>query len=796
VSAQSVTSSFVAEEERTALEARGRGNIKDCLIFALDSTTYRALPEWLREINVVQSITSPKACARKIQARLAEIDAQSASAVDLYLGRDDDEKSLRSALANPPKLTPVFLHAVGHPGIGRKTFVRNVLSKVYPRLFEVFVDITVGPFDAADEVYRKLYQVNYTSGLDQTIRDFMEFKTKDEDDKIEEISVIINGMSESGEFLLLSDDGGIFTDEGDYQPVFQRLLQRLSSSGQPLLACIQTRMMPLSRRQKYPKSYHTFLRPLADETVRELLSLGMKERGIDFEQDDVRQMAELLDGHPYNVKFALIYAAEYGVSSVLRDPSELIEWKRQRAEDFLAKLIFTDQQADIMAALSEYRYIAAEMMFAVIDADSSKVARDLRRLEEFCCIERRQGFYHISAPVREAVRRDERFERSDTWKQRIGVAICEALRDYEGDDFVSVEIIESGTVAAAKGAKAPAFLTNLILPSHLLRIARDAYDKRQWKVCAEFCKRAWESRKFLPRDAQVELLRLYGLSAARLDDRQTYETALSELRNINTRVAQRVRFFLTGFFHRLKGEMDEAEDHFIRAHKLAPENASVNRELASLYCKQRRYVDAESHARAAYEKSPTNPFLIDIYAEALLGKTYLGLPVDQRALDVVLRDLRKYGDAPGSSFFLIRDAQQKFRSKDYQGALQALDKAIERTPALSTPYFIRADVRLAMGDIPGAERDLADINKLLTQVGGFSREDEAQAHDLEIRILIAKSQFDLAKNKIERSAFLARRVANRLLETLARAIGFDPRAASPAMQKWAKAFDINSTRRK
>jgi hypothetical protein len=53
LSANSIGSPFVAEEERSALEARGRGLLKKVLIFAIDSTSYRALPEWLREINGV-----------------------------------------------------------------------------------------------------------------------------------------------------------------------------------------------------------------------------------------------------------------------------------------------------------------------------------------------------------------------------------------------------------------------------------------------------------------------------------------------------------------------------------------------------------------------------------------------------------------------------------------------------------------------------------------------------------------------------------------------------------------------
>jgi hypothetical protein len=76
LSSNSVNSSFVDEELRTALEGRAKGLIKQILIFSIDLTSYKALPEWLREINVVQHMSNPKACGRKIQAALIALETE------------------------------------------------------------------------------------------------------------------------------------------------------------------------------------------------------------------------------------------------------------------------------------------------------------------------------------------------------------------------------------------------------------------------------------------------------------------------------------------------------------------------------------------------------------------------------------------------------------------------------------------------------------------------------------------------------------------------------------------------
>jgi hypothetical protein len=155
LSANSINSSFVKEEIRSTLEARAKGQIKQVLIFAIDNTSYRSLPAWLREINVVQHMGNEKACARKIQATLISLETEDAGRAETYLGREDDEKDLRRALAAAPGIAPVALHIVGHFGIGRKTFLRQTLGKLYPRDYQVFAEVPLQAFEGPEELYLK-----------------------------------------------------------------------------------------------------------------------------------------------------------------------------------------------------------------------------------------------------------------------------------------------------------------------------------------------------------------------------------------------------------------------------------------------------------------------------------------------------------------------------------------------------------------------------------------------------------------------------------------------------------------
>lgn len=790
LSQNSVNSSFVKEEIRSTLEARAKGTIKQVLIFSIDGTSYRALPAWLREINVVQHLGSQKACARKIQATLISLATEGAVRTETYLGREEEEKDLRKALAAAPGIAPIALHIVGHFGIGRKTFLRQSLQKLYPRDFQVFVEIPLQAFEGAEEFYRRLYDLHFVSSIEKKTSDFAAFASLTLEDQVDGLADIVTAMSQNGEYIIIDDQNGAYTDEGHYHPYLEKLVEHLRGSAKPVLGFVQSRMMPFAEREKQTASYHRFLRALADESIKELLSFSLKDAGVDFTQAQLDDLAEFLDGHPFNVRFATKAISSYGLASFLADPRDLVEWKVRRAEDFLRLLTLSSLECELVAAMSEYRFLPLEMFKAVTgDKELSDIAQALRNLEECCLVERRGDYYQVAAPVRDALRRDKRFDRDDRWKQRLAATIAQTLQGYKNDDHVPVSLLESGALAAIRGAKVPNFVTALILPSHLLIVARSFYDKKQYKECVDFCKRAHDLHSRLTVDARVEVLRLWGLSLARTSDTAGLETVIDKLRTIETRTAKRNALFLEGFGFRLKKDFDNAEDKFIACWKLGRDNQSVNRELASLLSKQRRYSEAEGYARSAYRIAPTNPFIIDVLAEIMLGQSASGLRVDGAELSRLLEELRIYGDAPGSSFFLIRQAQELVRDGKTALALRALAKAIERTPNLLSPYFIRADLYISLNDIAGVERDLQEIDDLLQKSGATSEGDEMKLAELQAKVLIEKRQFRQAQTKIDNSVFLTKQMKRRLLTQLARIINISGEgSADRQMVSWAKSY--------
>lgn len=786
LSKNSISSSFVKEEYRQALESLGKGGLSSVLIFAIDDTSYSALPDWMREFNVVTRQSSPQACARRIQARLLEVDAAKGNSDTIYLGRDSDEAAVRKALTVPPAQIPLAVHIVGHHGIGRRTFVEKTFKKVLPRVFTSILPITIQKYDGEEELFRSLYAARTNSTKRETIESFDSFSSSSQDVKIAKISALIRDMNADGEFLMIIDDGGVYDEEGEYQPVFSDILAKNTDSKRPLLSVVQSRMMPAAKRMHHPRSFHHSLKHLDDDAVREILSFLFQEIEIDYTADDLTKLVEMLDGHPYNIRFCVEFALTYGIKSLLADPKYLMEWKRRRAGDFLDKMDFNEVEGDILALLTEYRHVSDEMVPTLVEREDVDTIESLRRLQDFCCIELREGYFFISPPIRDAVTKDARFERSLTWKKAVGSKICDIVSQYEDDDHLPLSIIESATIAAAQGTSAPAFISSLIMPSHVLRIGRDHYDRRRWGRAIEFAERAFDGRDRLPLDAQIEALRIIALAASRIDRSDLYSSSLDRLAQYTTNYSRRVSYFVQGFHARNNNDLDTAESMYKRAWNLARKNESINRELANIYCKQKRYNEAEPYARAAYSTSPTSPYILDILAETLLGKEKQGLTVDQRELDRVLSALQRYGDAPGSSFYVVRLAQQLIKAGDSNGAIDAATRAVDRTPELLTPYFIRADAYLAARKPGEAAKDLNLIKGLLSEAGGAYEGDLVRAVELEVHILLDQDNPGGAKAVIDQERQLPKHVRNRLLNEIAKAVSFSPGSVDSSLRSWAK----------
>lgn len=792
LSENSTGSSFVDEEIRHSLDLRAQGKLKKILIFPLDDTSYKALPEWMQSINNVIRLSSYHSIYRKIESELFELEMINSQSSMIVIPREEEEQELRKALSKPPGDAPIALHIVGHTGIGRRTLLREALKKTFPRQIQTFIQIPLGKFEGPNEFYRRLYELFVVSSIDRQISDFEKFRNSSEEEQVELLCDLFIEVGKGEEFIIVDDQGGVYTDSGNYQTYLVSLVDKLRGASRPFVGFIQTRMMPLRYREENIGSFHQHLTSMSDTQISQLTSFSLKDSKVDYSAKQLSDICLLLDGNPINVKLAMKAIGSYGLASFIADPSILIEWKRRRAEDFLSKIEFCNTEIDILSVLFDYRYVGLEIIIDILTDEIGEITTSLRRLEEYCCIERSGSLYTIPSALRDAIGRDRRFQKKDSWRKAAASKIVDVVSKYNGDDRAPVSLLETAAIASIIADKPKLLISRYILPSYYVTLALRAYQDDRQKAAIDFSNLAWDGKNNLTTDAKIEVLRIRGLASARLGDEDGLNFALKELGTFpRDKVACRHKFFLEGFSLRLRRRLDDAEKKFLAAHKLAPRNLSINRELANIYRLRREFVEGESYARAAFGVAPTNPFILDILLECLLGKSQENIAVDHSEINRLLQDLAKYGDVPGSSFYQTRVAHDLFQRNMLPDALRAATKAIERTADFLPCRYLRAEIYLAMSNAQDARKDLNSINSILERRGGFSEIDEGKAVDLEIRILVEEFDFRSAIERLKNSQFLPFKSTVRLSKKIARAIKEYPSSADNTSKKWASEFELS-----
>jgi TIR domain len=247
LSKDSTSSPYVKEEQRAALESLGQGTLRRVLVIAIDDTSYKSLPLWLREINVLQKISNPRLAVSRIQATLVSIETESSSTDNVFVNREDELQKLRKSLSAPPGEAPVALHVSGYHGIGRRTLMRQCLKLLFPRI-DTPIEISMASFEGAEELYRQLFELHRVSSLAEKISEITHFAGLDELEKAEHLASMLFEMAAKNDFIIINDEGGVLSDDGDYQPYFGKMVERLSMLSRPILGIVQTRRMKLSKQ--------------------------------------------------------------------------------------------------------------------------------------------------------------------------------------------------------------------------------------------------------------------------------------------------------------------------------------------------------------------------------------------------------------------------------------------------------------------------------------------------------------------------------------------------------------------
>lgn len=450
------------------------------------------------------------------------------------------------------------------------------------------------------------------------------------------------------------------------------------------------------------------------------------------------------------------------------------------------------RQEICLALFSEYGCLGADdLVFAFEDSQDETLMGAIGYLQDVGLIERYGRYFQLPTYLMDAVSRRKQSDDTLAALKTIRRRFIERLALFGGDDVIPISTIESGIVAALRANQdlPQLWLRQSLLPSQLLKVAREFYDAGEYARAEELCGRALERRGGLTREAHIEALRIRGLASVRRNKPDTFSECLQDLEKYPELVAKRIANFLQGFKKRWEGRPDAAEQFFRRAHEFGgDQNFHVLRELAQVLIYQGRYGEAEKFARDALKVGGgnSNPYVLDNLLEILIEtrKTDAQRLSEDPEIRSLFDRLEVSAKAARRSFFESRQSHYYLALRNFPLALEWADKAITATPAFVPVYVNRADIKFALHDHQGVRRDIEKIDGLLKGKSGGDKRHWHQLEKLKIRLLIEQRSYAAARLALQSTAGMPARLRAALERDLAHEVLADS-TTEPELRKWA-----------
>ncbi len=772
LSKNSLGSPYVINEIDYAIEKYFSGRILSVLIFALDNSTHEDLPDKLKEYKIFRT-TKPAQIVRIIRSRIIDIEIKIGSVTDIFIGREKELSELQKALSLPLEEMKKAISIAGWDGLGRRTLANRAIKMIFPYLKRNQPLFTLGDNDSIEDFHRKLFDV--INGEIKNSKDWIdsvkEFQAANENRRIEILLSLIKEASSAKEIIFVVGDMGLIKENGDYQDYINKIINALPKTPRPSMILIHRRRIPIRYQTNYSDVFFTAIKSFSVEETAQLLSAHFKQNEIDFNREDLNDLLRFVGGHPENIKIAVQYAKQYGLDQLRREKSDFVDILVFRASEILKRIEVSSLASAVCIALLDYHYLQIEDFVTCIDASDKEILEQLRYLEDNSILERIGIYYRVSPYLVNSIVRSDFHEKYTKERKKIGDRLFNTIIDVSEFDNVSLSLINASTLVAIRNNSAEhvSFIAHLLLPSHLLTIAREQYDSQNYSEACTLCREALKNKDRLTIDAQIEAYRLTAMGYLRQSKRQEFESTIENLRKYRGRFAKRNYYFLIGFQAKLDGKIDTAESNYRQAYNIDKKNFHVLRELASILCLQGRYSEAKIYAKFAYEIAPANPFIIDIYCEVLLRMSPPDKIKSNNIILQLLNELKTLGTDRGRSFYDEKMALLHQISGETQLAWEYATKALRRAPNHYGPRL----TRIELSKILGKSKEIREDIEILDQINRDSKDKAIRfiVDRMKIEDAITNGNLKRAKALLDTSYTLpsfVRKSFNERLKTLSK----------------------------
>lgn len=737
MSASANLSEFVDLEKRLAIELIGAGKINSFLTICLDDVGFEKLTVNAKFFNAVRRINSPEAAAHLIKGKMISSGKFIDQLSHPFIGRENELKDLETQVLdfNRPKVKAFFVS--GNSGVGRRSIMENFISRQYPQVLRSFPNFEIAANAGFDEIFRQVIAAIQPSlGIREYVEIVSKFSTKGRSEKVDDIASMLNRLLDDNLICFAFDAGGLLQESGALSPEIEEIINRLRDHPHPPLVMVSPRMTPRNFRRKSKDIAYLSVGALTREDAAKLAAWSMRTINANISGDQLNQLTDLSDLHPYNVYEMKDRIAEIGTEAFLADTSGFLAWKHKETSEYLREIEVSEVDRRILAVL----LLAPELDFgSIADAlqfKSDEIAISIQILVDLHVLSHSDDRFSISPPLRIAVERDPRVKLSKDDRSKIIQQLARSLTVLLEDGTAPVALADAAVLAALEaGDTISAVIDVLLLPSHRVWLAQRHYDAARWSDCLRLAQDAVKDKSRLSTQGFIAGCRLLCLSAARLNDQVVFEDGLNKLKSAAVNDWSKASAeFLKGFNARIRGRVIDAERFFKESFSLNGNDRSTARELASVCLITGDNAGAERFARKAYELATNNPYTIDILVSALIKTRGVKCVTDSEVNDL-LDKLTYLDNEEHKSFSYTRRAEMELLYGDPNQASIHISEAIRRTPYLFEPKLLKARILLKQGRKAAVQDEIIYLERIT------SRHNQSENKANRRQVLLLKSEY-------------------------------------------------------
>jgi tetratricopeptide (TPR) repeat protein len=680
------------------------------------------IPDWLRKTYNLKLVSRPVVAAGRIKQRLKEIVWSLYPSVqqrnNIFVGRNELIRAFEDRVHDFNLETPISVIASGIPEVGRRSLMYNCCKKT--NLYDVSYEpqqIALKAQESIEDFIHKIYSLGLSSdSYEETVTDLM---MKSLTEKLYIAVELVSEIQEAREKILILDDQCIVDSDGMMAKWFIQLMEIISASK---LSNQLTFLIASSRRiARKNKIFSSDRQYIYSINVPELDS---KERGwmlreysrlerLELDVEELSFFTQILTGYPRQVLFLMELIKSEGASKLRRNPSDIQEYSRNKAQVLLRKIENDPEKMELLYFLSEFDSgIAYEFIFSIVDEKTHAKYIDEFLTSAICEIfGASREYIRVNDTIKDYVSR-MRIDLPPRYKRKLETHLNSFLETYETEEKDASDFLYSLKQALKEGKTVN---SRYLIPSHFLKAIKELYDKQnRYSDVIVLADRALENSENLDDGIKSEIRSILLRSLARLA-RKHPDLKTRFLKEINLVDNSFQHNFLFGFYYRLLGVPDEALKRLNKALEIKPGSPIAKRELAEVYIYLGEYDKATVLAQKNYEEQPSNPYHIQRYFTCLIKKTSQS-PDDEAILDRLIGDIQRSQSASArETSYNLRALYEAFQHKNIEAALHIIDEGINTFPNNSYLIISRFDICFEQRDLNAMESSVSLLKKRIDE---------------------------------------------------------------------------------